>query len=842
MGGPNITNKTPRIASLQIQSSAFGLPIPIGWGRARVALNLIWFDGFTAEEHKKQQAGKGGSGSSSISYSYFADLILGICDTKGGPIRGVNAIYRDKSVFTGTTAVTKAGFAGLATGVSGQAPWTLLATKYPAASLGYDTTAYLYGSHYQINDSGGLQNHSVEVDFAVYAGGSFVDANPKDIVTDFLANAIPQWSASYIGDLTDYRNYCLATGILLSPCLDTQQQASAFVDEILQATNSQCWIGGDGKLQIRPLADAAVTGNGATYTPNLTPVYDLTDDDFIVDDPTDDAVRINTRNLDDLYNVVQVAFKNREHQYNDEVMPAEDAASIFEFGKRKQDPTSLPSIKDPTVARLVAQLLLQKTASFARPFSFALPWCFDRLEEMDLISITRASQGLDHVLVRIGQIDTDEDSGKLTIEADEVLVGSANSPAYARQAPAGIVTNFEASPGSISSPPTLFNPPTSLTNGQFEVWAAVAGLDPNWGGCQVWISLDGSSYQLAGVINGSARYGHTVVVGIPARDDPDTTSTLKLNLSESAGVLLSSSQAEVDAASPLCWIGGELIAYRDATLVSNGQYHLTYLRRGLYGSSPADHPVGTEFVRLDGSIFKYPYLSAQVGKTVWIKFQSFNIVGKQLQDLSAITAYSIVLADPNYLPDPITTFGLASAWVGKQFTLTCSAALRALTYTFRIYNANGHTLQRTSNATSARSFTYTNDMAQADDALSRTYQVTVVANNLAGDGPVTDRLTVTNPAPAAVTGVSDSGSGTSNTVSWNANTEKFTKGYVAYYSTLSNFDPAVTGDLFYQGKAKKAVLTGLTLGSDYFVRVAAYDGWSDEPSMLNFSAPHRIAA
>lgn len=842
MGGGGSTDRQQQYLSLQIQSSDYGDPIPLGWGRARVAINLIWFDGFKSVEVKKSESGGKGGSETSISYNYFADLELGICDTANGPIRGVNQIFRDKSVFSNgaTSAVAQAGFAGVALGASGQAAWTWL-DNYPDAKLGYDTTAYLYASQYQLNSDAGLQNHTVEVDFAMQVGNGIVDANPGDyngqkgIVSDFLTGCIPQWNVAYIGDLSGYGIYCLAAGLLLSPCLDSQVQASSFLDELMLASNSECWVRGDGTLQVTPLADATVSGNGATYTPDLTPIYDLTSDDFIVTDPGDDPLQIDTENLDDLYNVVQVSFQNREHQYNDETVTGFDQASVDEFGQRKQDPTEIDSIKDPTVARLVAQLLVQKTANFARPFVFNLPWWADRLEETDLITVSNESQGIYRVLCRIEEIDEDQDTGMFTIHATEVLIGTANAPVYPAQSANGVVTDFEADPGDVSAP-VMFIPPTMITNDALEVWCAVSSTNANWGGAYTWVSLDGTNYSNVGPVTAAARYGFTTKA-LASRPDPDTKDTLQVDLSTSDGVLTNATAADYNAFATLCWLGGELVAYENAALTSAGFYNLTNLRRGGYGTSVAQHPIGTPFVRLDNAVFKYTFLSAQIGQTIYVKFTSFNVFGKQVQALSDVTEYTLVLEQPGIISGA-TSLALQSPWASDQFTLVASASDNTDNYTFQIYEADGVTLVHQSNPTAATSFTYTASMAASDGNISRTYVGAVIPSNDTGDGPVAT-LAVNNPAPSAVKGLSKSGSDGSVTYTWTANSESDLAGYVAYYSQTSGFDPTQgAGELFYDGQGTSASLSGLTTSpaTTYYVRVAAYDTWSDDVSTLNFSA------
>src|SRR6185312_5006062 len=185
MGGSNNANsKANRVGSYQIQSSAYGNPIPWGCGAGRVDINLLFLDGYTPHEHQGHSGGKGGGGNSTNdTYTYTADVILGICDTADGPIRGLNAIYRDKSPpfpgfagkdNNGEGCVSAAGLSSLRVGNSGQNPSEMLTNKYPNTDkvLGYDTISYLVGQQYLLNDQGGLQNHSAEVYFNCQVGGA----------------------------------------------------------------------------------------------------------------------------------------------------------------------------------------------------------------------------------------------------------------------------------------------------------------------------------------------------------------------------------------------------------------------------------------------------------------------------------------------------------------------------------------------------------------------------------------------------------------------------------------------------------------------------------------------
>jgi hypothetical protein len=122
--------------------------------------------------------------------------------------------------------------------------------------------------------------------------------------------------------------------------------------------------------------------------------------------------------------------------------------------------------------------------------------------------------------------------------------------------------------------------------------------------------------------------------------NPDTTNTLAINLNESAGKISSGTSADAAAFRTLCYCDGELLSFETATLTGTGLYSLTTLYRGLYGTTAAAHGTGTQFARLDNSVFMYDLPQAYVGVPITVKLQSFNIWGGGVQDLSTCTAYT----------------------------------------------------------------------------------------------------------------------------------------------------------------------------------------------------------
>lgn len=658
MGGKTTSTSATKLNQISVQSSSLGKVITLGWGRGRATCNLIDYVAFTATAHTtKSGGGKGlGGGSKNTTYTYTASIILGLCEGGATGIIGIRSVYRDTSVFTNgaTSALAQAGLS-LANGAVDQSPWSYMVSAFSDHALAYSGIAYLYAQDYALGDTAALPNHSFEVDFRDQFSDTICDAIPAVIATDYLTNpayGVPGWASGLIADWSDWSDYTVATGLLLSPVEESARAAKDFLTEITDASNTAIFSS-EGLLKTKPLGDAVATGNAVTWTPDLTPVYDLTEDDFCPSEG-DPPVTLEIVDQTDAYNQVQVEFLDRANQYNTAIQAASDLDNIITYGPRKQDPTSWHTICDAAVAQTAGQLLLQRTLYIRKRYSFRLPEDFILLEPTDLVTLTTTTDGLrlDRALVRIEEIGEDEESsdGYLNVIAREVPIGTASVAAYASHSGDGYIPNADIAPGSVSVP-ALFNPPPSLTSGNLELWCAAASTSPTWGGCEAWISADGVKYDLAGTIEGPARYG--VLTGsLAAHADPDSANTLAVNLATSLGTLDGATDAGMNAAATLALIGGELVAYRDADLTSAYHYNLSPLRRGLYGTSTAAHSIGDTFVRLDDAVFKFAYTNLTIGSTIYVKLPSFNVYGRALQDLADVTAYSIMLDPAAIVPAP----------------------------------------------------------------------------------------------------------------------------------------------------------------------------------------------
>lgn len=636
-GGGNTVIKTsdPIVASFRIQTSVYGKPIPIVYGRTRLPANLLGYYDFQAIPHTETTSsggggGKGGGGGGvkqeRTSYTYQAAVLLGLAE---GPALSIGSAWAGKQ----RGALSDFGLQ-LFGGEVGQAPWGYLTTKHPDQAIGYSGIAYVANSAMQLSDNATLANHSFEVQGPFAVSTQVPDANPRDIITDFLSH--PRYGAGFpaarIGDLTDFGNACAAAGILLSPAITEQRAAHEYLTRWARIGNAGI-VWSEGRLKFIPYFDEAISGNGVTYTPNVTPVYELTDDDFL--DAGDMPIKVTRKPAADAYNQVKVEYLDRGSDYNPAVLTASDDGDVDLRGARPAEPEQLYELTTPPAASTVARLLLQRHLAVRAQYEFQLGWRHCRLEPMDVVTLTHAPLGLDRYPVRIIEVEEDEDGG-LTVRAEDFPQGSATALPAPTQTPQPYVLTTNVEPGDTHAP-TIFEPPIALAGG-LEVWVAASG-GPNWGGADVWVSTDNLSYRKVGAITNPARHG-VLSNTLPAGSDPDTTSTLAVDLTVSAGELTTASHAAADAHDTLLWVDGEVLAYGETLLSGTNRYNLRFLRRGLYGSPVAAHASGTQIVRLDGAVFRYHLPRDLVGHTLYLKLTSFNRFGQAGQSLADVAAYS----------------------------------------------------------------------------------------------------------------------------------------------------------------------------------------------------------
>lgn len=752
MGGSTISMSETKIEALKLQSSAYGVTVPVLGGVNRIAGNLIDYDDFLATPNTTtEESGKGGGVKTrNTTYTYSASVLMGICQ---GPVGAISRIWTGKELRTGgwsaanidsatetytppgsgamtytlahaasaigTPAITAAVLtrdrivtitlapeleykvaAGvvtilntrwrgdaltikyqygvgapdlsplttlgitLANGDMGQTAPAWMTASHPDKALGYPGLAYVHGQAYQLGTGAQVENHSFEVqgDGAYRYGSSQPDCNPWEFGASIMAHG--RYGArmpSETIDAQDAIDYVAAAGLLMSPLLTEQVRAGDFITELCRMTNcAPVWS--YDRLRIVPYGDTTLSGNGVTYTPNTTPLYDL-DDDHWLQEGTEDPLTWEIKEPSNRYNHVRVEFCDRANYYNKTIAEAKDDADIAANGLRTMDTVSAPWICDAAVAALVARIIQQRSLNITGTGTIKLPWSFCLLECMDLVTLTDPGLGFDHLPVRITSIGEDAD-GMLQVEVEDWPLGSASATRYPSPVAGGYLHDYNAAPGPVQTP-VIFEAPGSLTVNGLEVCVAATGLGPHWGGYRLWVSLDGTSYKPVGSGLGSRTgalsaaasaggtapseggfiYGGTAYGSLTAPvggSDPVDVELLR-------GKLVSGTAADAAAKATLCYIGGatpEFIAYETATLTSALNYTLGgTIVRGAYGTTAGPHDEGDPFVRVDESVASSGVLDlSYVGKTIHFKLTSFNVWGGAEESLADVVDYTYTVS------------------------------------------------------------------------------------------------------------------------------------------------------------------------------------------------------
>lgn len=642
--GSKAQSSPTAVPALNVQQSSYGVPVQIVYGTNRVSGNLIWYSDFQqvlvstgGQSGKGGISGGGGKGGGSQQYNYYASFMIGICE---GTITGIGQAWASKQV------TTLAALGGVVfTGALDQTPWGYLTTNHPSQADGYNRLAYTAFANYSLGTSAETPQFSFEVFGLLIIGNGNPDSYADQVISDFLSRS--NFPSANVGSFTNFANYVNSMGFFISPVVDQQRQAIDWLKEWMDTLNSEfVWSG--GLLSIVPYGDVAVSGNGFSYTPDLTPIYALTDDDFIVQGD-EDPVEIDRDDLTDAYNRLPIEYTNRSDQYNIETYTAEDQGAIDQYGVRIAPTLPAHHVSDPNIAQQMVYLKLWRSIYVEKgnTFTFKLPWNFILLDPMDLVTLTTGTL-LTNKLVRIKKIEEDEE-GILTFTCED-MPGAIAAPAlYSTQNTQRFFANYNSAPSSVNMPVFFESPLALVQSSAVELDIAVSGAGTNWSGCQVWVSLDGVTYQYLQTIIGSARMG-TLTANLatfsPAagQNNIDSGNTLQISMAESRSSF-NNSAANNDAAAnnTLCYVDGELISFGNDALLSQYNYALTYLNRGAYGSTIGAHLSGTNFVRFDDAVIRFGLDQSRVGQTLSFKFLSFNVYGGGMQELANISPYTYTI-------------------------------------------------------------------------------------------------------------------------------------------------------------------------------------------------------
>ncbi len=546
-------------------------------------------------------------------------------------------------------------------GTLGQTPASYMRSMYPGSAFGYTGICYLLANPMALGESAVLPSYNYEVvGLDIFPGGG-LDAHPCDAFRTLLYDAflgvgfpsanVDAWTSAYA--------YWAANGYLISSSLDTQTSVSEALNNIIETGNvGAVWSG--GLLKLIPYGDATCVGNGYTYTPNTTPVAVFTWNNLLSPSETkagsstsDDVLQVAQKAPQDCWNYVQAQWCNRLNDYNNELINEQNDAFVNDYGRRIESPQTWDWITTAAAATWALNLRLKRQCYIRNTYKFWLPFWFSYIEPMDIVTLPTGEN------VRITQIEDDPD-GRLSVEAEQWTYGSGNVTIYPKQASSSFQPVISQELPGNTYPVIFESTPQGTLVQENSVQIALAGNQPGWGGCDIYVSSDGTTYEYLATVTSIGRTG-LLSAALAAGSDPDTTDTLSVDLTLSGGSLVSATQAEADTFATLSAIVDqagtmELVSFETAALTAPSRFNLTYLRRGVYGTSILAHAKGAEFCYIGISgLYEYVYPVQYIAKPIYFKFASFNLMGRQTQDLSVCWPYTYTPVGTKYPAPPVVT-------------------------------------------------------------------------------------------------------------------------------------------------------------------------------------------
>lgn len=746
----------PEFTGLQVNTSVQVLPIPIIYGAPRVSINLIYYNGFAAK--KVSTGGKGLlSGGKNQEIEYFATIAMAVGE---GELGTTYIIYQDANVFVPSDYPTNG--TAYFPGSPNQAPWSVVQDTWPADARPYPYTAYYGFNNAQLDSSATvpqidlviagiysgtcpLYNDTISITTGQYDNNgnplSFIgnihlgtlDADPAICIYDFLTNwrygatfpaewidttslfTNPNGLIPGIGD-PSLSSFCQAVGLGWSVVINNVETASSILERWAKNLNAAIvWNG--SLLQVIPYWDRYVSTNPGWdptngiprkfYQPLTQSIVAITLDDILQSDNKDeDPIIFNRKDPQEVYNTVRVDFRDRHNFYNDVPAEAKDEAHIELYGPRIDNIGEANEFSLQNYGATSATLQLRRNISIMRTFTWKMSPLWAWIAPMYIITIPDPTNYANSIVVRVTSVEDDEDEN-CTITAEEFPLGAASPTILPMSATTPPDQGAVNSPPQSIYAPVIFEPTDALLTAfgyatpvfVFGTAGGVGGtLDPNWGGCNIWISLDGVNYEKVGQLVGPSTYGVTNTL-LPAFSgtNPDNTDSLTVYLGESAGVLGNSTSTAAAAGQSACIVidsnGYEILSYTTATLSSPNAYTLTGLYRGLYGT-PARAFAPNSLFMFVGSNANYVIENlpaAYVGQNFYVKGQSFNTFESVVEDLSDCVAYEyfvtgggagggLIMSDSAASSDvfivPGETFGniIDSVATSESYTPTVSLA------------------------------------------------------------------------------------------------------------------------------------------------------------------------
>lgn len=162
--GVDQTMQSPTIGDLKVQTSQYGVAIPVCVGKQRVSGNILWAtDKSVHTQEVKTGGGKGGSSGSvtTITTTYSVNLAIGICK---GPIKGISRVWADGQLIIDATSTANPLIGNLYLGNNSQLPDATMESHLGAGNVpAYRGLAYIVLTDFNLGQTGRIPMFSFEI-------------------------------------------------------------------------------------------------------------------------------------------------------------------------------------------------------------------------------------------------------------------------------------------------------------------------------------------------------------------------------------------------------------------------------------------------------------------------------------------------------------------------------------------------------------------------------------------------------------------------------------------------------------------------------------------------------
>jgi hypothetical protein len=581
---PNI--KGPRQKDSGIQGSDYGRPIPLVYGPSnRLSGTVIFYSGLQEASRKKS-----GSGGSNTTYTYSCSVAV-LCG-QGVPGAQLARIWANKKLIYENGELTETGKIKQGSPVlvaesvvfyDGDA--SQVADPTLESYLGVDNVPGYRHSMYFVLKNLQLADFGPTCPYFDFELRAHDEITPAEVVTDMATRAGVDIDVSMLdGNVGNLDGYTIDSDISVSDAMIPLGVAYFF--------------------------DIAERGGGLVAVPRgMDHVATVPADDMAATDSEPrPAFAIHERVPDcELPREVAITYRDLFR----DMQPLTQRASRNTGSPKENLSVDLPLTLDPGQARRIANRVLWGTSITRRSAKTQLSDKWLDLLPGDVVRLETPTGGyLPYRLSKktrgtnaVSEVEFEPDDPRI-YDCATVEGGTANTG----------ISGGDGDPADSEAGDTTFIPMDipflrDAHNNAGFYWV-VTGTADAWGGAQMFRSTDGGTdYEPMGRLLGAGTTG-SVAAAVPAgpSDVWDRATTIRVTMGRS-GELESKSELSVLNGSNVAWIGpesgvgGEILQFADAVLVSAGVYDISTLLRGRRGTEWAigEHETGERFVLLSDS-------------------------------------------------------------------------------------------------------------------------------------------------------------------------------------------------------------------------------------------------